>query len=161
MMKEVANSLRKVVAEALPVLQSISNEEASNKPLPHKWSKKEILGHLIDSAGNNQQKFVRTMAESHLEFVGYQQNFWVDSQKYNTADWQTLIDLWQAFNLHLAHIIENVKPETLSHTITISDAGNFTLKFIMEDYVEHLKHHLSQILPTFQLSNNFQNIYNT
>ncbi len=161
MMKEVAENLRKVVTEVLPLLQKVSDDEASLKPLPHKWSKKEILGHLIDSAGNNQQKFVRTMADPEVEFVGYQQNFWVDSQNYHTADWRILINLWHAYNLHLAHIIEKVNPENLSHTITITDAGNFTLKFIMEDYVEHLKHHLNQILPTLNLNNNFQNIYNT
>ena len=75
MMKEVAENLQKVVAEVLPLLQNVSDIEASLKLLPNKWSKKEILGHLIDSACNNQQKFVRTMAESEIEFVGYEQNF--------------------------------------------------------------------------------------
>jgi hypothetical protein len=161
MMKEVAENLRNVVAEGLSLLQNVSDDEAAIKPLPNKWSKKEILGHLIDSAGNNQQKFVRTMAEAQVEFVGYQQNFWVSSQKYNSAKWNDLISLWQASNLHLAHIIENVEPETLGNSITISDAGTFTLKFIMEDYVEHLKHHLNQIFPKLNLKNSFQNIYNT
>lgn len=160
-MQETAEKLRETVTEALPLLKNFSDEEASIKPLPKKWSKKEILGHLIDSACNNQQKFVRTMAEKQIDFVGYQQNHWVDSQSYNSANWDNLIDFWRLFNLHLAHIIENVKPELLANEITIENAGTFTLEFIMKDYVEHLKHHLNQILPEANLEHEFQNIYNT
>ena len=160
-MRETAENLRKTLTDSLPLLQNIGDETASVKTLPEKWSKKEILGHLIDSACNNQQKFVRTMAEERVDFVGYQQNHWVDSQKYNAANWKDLINLWQAYNLHLAHIIENVGDGLLANEITIEDAGTFTLEFIMTDYVEHLKHHLGQILPEANLQNNFQNIYNT
>jgi hypothetical protein len=160
-MRETAENLRKTVSEVLPLLQNFSDADASDKPQPEKWSKKEILGHLIDSACNNQQKFVRTMAEKQVDFVGYRQNFWVDSQNYNAADWNDLIIFWRFFNLHLAHIIENVKPKFLANEITIENAGTFTLEFIMKDYVEHLKHHLNQILPEADFKHEFQNIYNT
>lgn len=160
-MKEVAESLRAAVAHALPLLNKITDSEASIKPAPEKWSKKEILGHLIDSAGNNQQKFVRLMEQEKLDFPGYAQNHWVDSQKYNAANWQDLIALWRAFNSHLAHVIENANSGLLQNQITISDAGTFTLEFIMQDYVEHLKHHLKQILPDAGITSNFQNLYNT
>ena len=160
-MRETAEELQKILHKFGSLLTLIEEDEASFKPVPDKWSKKEILGHLIDSACNNQQKFVRTMAEKRVDFVGYRQNHWVDSQKYNARGWQELLVFWTLYNLHLAHIIENVAPETLTNEITIEGAGTFTLEFIMKDYVEHLKHHLKQILPDADLPNNFQNIYNT
>jgi len=160
-MLNIANDLRKTIETALPLLKDISDGDASVPRAPGKWSRKEILGHLIDSACNNQQKFVRTMAQPQLDFVGYKQDFWVESQKYNAADWQNLIALWRAYNLHLAHVIENVEPELLWNSIAIEDAGTFSLEFIMKDYVEHLKHHLMQILPGASLSSKFENIYNT
>jgi hypothetical protein len=160
-MEEVAENLRKTVNEIGPLLMLIEEEDAASKSVIGKWSKKEIIGHLIDSACNNQQKFIRTMADSQLEFVGYQQNFWVDVQKYNTRGWYDLVFLWSTYNLHLAHIIENVNPELLTNEITIENAGTFKLEFIMKDYVEHLKHHLKQILPEANLESGFQNIYNT
>ena len=160
-MLNTANHLRETIDRALPPLEAISDADAGISPAPGKWSKKEILGHLIDSACNNQQKFVRTMAGSGMEFVGYQQDFWVASQKYNDAGWTDLIALWRAYNIHIAHIIEKVEPGCLPNIVTIEDAGTFTLEFIMEDYVEHLKHHLLQILPGFDLRTKFQNIYNT
>ena len=101
------------------------------------------------------------MTEKHIDFVGYQQNRWIDSQNYNARLWQDLLAFWTLYNLHLAHIIENVAAEALTNEITIEDAGTFTLEFIMQDYVEHLKHHLGQILPEANLKNEFQNIYNT
>ena len=160
-MLNVAENLRETINTALPLLDRITDEEASIPRAPGKWSRKEILGHLIDSACNNQQKFVRTRAQTHLDFVGYQQDFWVESQKYNAADWSGLIAFWREYNFHLAHIIENTDAALLSNSITIDDHGTFTLEFIMQDYVEHLKHHLLQILPDGPFSNNFANIYNT
>jgi hypothetical protein len=160
-MLNVANHLRETIDGVLPSLEAIPDAEAGVSPAPGKWSKKEILGHLIDSACNNQQKFVRAMAASGLNFVGYQQDFWVGSQKYDQASWKDLIALWRAYNIHIAHIIEHAAPGRLTNMITIEDAGTFTLQFIMEDYVEHLKHHLLQILPGVELTTKFQNIYNT
>lgn len=160
-MLNIAKDLRETTQSVLPLLEDITDGDASVPRAPGKWSRKEILGHLIDSACNNQQKFVRTMAQPQLDFVGYKQDLWVGSQKYNAADWRNLIALWHAYNLHIAHIIEHVEPELLGNSIAIEDAGTFSLEFIMKDYVEHLKHHLMQILPGASLSSKFENIYNT
>lgn len=160
-MLETAGELRKTIELAMPLLCAISDRDASVPRAPGKWTRKEVLGHLIDSACNNQQKFVRTMAGAGFDFAGYQQNFWVESQNYNAAGWSALVALWKEYNNHLAHVIEQVDPDALSHTINIEDAGTFTLEFIMKDYVEHLKHHLIQILPGSRLTTKFQNIYNT
>jgi hypothetical protein len=154
-MLNIAKDLRETVETALPLLEDITDGDASVPKAPGKWSRKEILGHLIDSACNNQQKFVRTMARPQLDFAGYKQDLWVESQKYNAADWRDLIALWRAYNLHLAHVIEHVGPELLGNSIAIEDAGTFSLEFIMKDYVEHLKHHLMQILPGASLSSKF------
>jgi hypothetical protein len=158
-MKSTANHLRDVVLKVLPLLKEISDKNASAKPTPEKWSNKEILGHLIDSACNNQQKFVRTMAQPHLNFVGYAQNHWVTAQHYQTVNWELLVDFWKSHNLHLAHVIENVDEAFLQNTISIEGVGPFTLAFIMKDYAEHLKHHLRQILPDIGLESTFQNVY--
>jgi DinB superfamily len=158
-MQQTAQHIRDIVAVALPALNAIDNQTASQKPLPEKWSKKEILGHLIDSACNNQQKFVRTMAQPHLDFVGYAQNHWVNAQKYNLAKWQDLVLTWQGYNLQIAHIIENVDSQILANTISIEGVGPFTLEFIMKDYAEHLKHHLKQITPDIELTSGFVNVY--
>lgn len=158
-MKETADYLRETIYKIVPLLNEISEAETSIKPFPTKWSKKEILGHLIDSACNNQQKFVRTMAQPHLEFVGYAQDFWVEVQNYNEYRWADLTRLWESYNLHIAHIIEHVKEDTLQNTISIEGAGPFTLEFIMKDYVEHQLHHLKAILPNAGLESKFANVY--
>ena len=138
-MKKPADDLREILQNATLLLEKISDIDASGAAAQDKWSKKQILGHLVDSASNNQQKFIRAMAEERTEFVGYAQNHWVDSQKYNLVNWSELVTLWRSFNLHIAHIIENVDPDLLSNTISIDGSEPFTLKFIMTDYNEHLK----------------------
>lgn len=160
-MEQTAQFLIQTIEKALPMLRQISDEAASAKPRPEKWSKKEILGHLIDSASNNQHKFVRTMqAGKHVDFVGYAQNFWVEAQVYNEANWLVIIGLWENYNHHLAHIIQHTPSEKLENTISIEGSQPFTLRFIMEDYVEHVNHHLKQILPEGGFTSSFENLYN-
>jgi hypothetical protein len=158
-MQQVAEHLRATLAKALPHLDSLSPEAAAVRPLPGKWSPKEILGHLIDSAGNNQQKFVRTLAEPEVHFPGYAQDDWVALQHYQSHDWHTLVRLWHALNLHLAHVIANAPEDRLGHHIYIHDSGPYTVAFLMEDYVEHVKHHLRQILPEAGFESRFVNVY--
>ncbi|MEQ1745387.1 MAG: DinB family protein [Saprospiraceae bacterium] len=161
-MNETAQHLLDTLAKALPLLRQVSDTEASVRPGPGKWSKKEILGHLIDSASNNQHKFVRTMqADQHLDFVGYAQNFWVESQQYVEEDWQEMVALWENYNRHLAHVVRNAPAEKLENTISIDGSQPLALRFIMADYVEHLKHHLQQILRHAGFESRFENLYNT
>ncbi|HAD12305.1 MAG TPA: DinB family protein [Saprospirales bacterium] len=158
-MNEIADRLLAVVDQVKPLLEALTDVETGVKP-DGKWSKKEILGHLIDSACNNQQKFVRTMeADSPLHFVGYAQDYWVSAQGYQQREWREILLLWEWYNKHIAHIIRIVPERTLSNTISINGSQPFTLAFIMEDYIEHLKHHLKQILPQAELESNFTNPY--
>lgn len=159
-MKKTADELKQIVVQFYPQLQNLKEPAVSQRKRgPDKWSQKEILGHLIDSACNNQQKFVRMMQQEHLEFPGYQQDEWVALQQWARADFREMIDLWAAYNRHIAHLVETIDPRFHSHTITIEGAGPFTLEFIMPDYVEHLKHHLKQILPEIEIENRFKNVY--
>jgi hypothetical protein len=161
-MKDTAQHLREIIEKALPVLRLIADADAAVKPRPDKWSDKEILGHLIDSACNNQQKIIRTAnaVDGHLDFVGYEQDNWVAMQQYNAENWSLIVALWAAYNFHLAHVIEHLPADKLENTISINGVGAFKLGFIAADYVEHLKHHLRVILPDMGLSSSFSNVYN-
>jgi hypothetical protein len=161
-MKETAKSLRQTIKTLKPLLQKITDKDAAIKPAPKKWSKKEILGHLIDSACNNQQKFVRLLiaTEPHIDFIGYTQDDWVAVQRYQKAKWKQLIRTWYEYNMHIAHIIENANAKKLPNTIAINGVGAFRLDFIMSDYIEHLKHHIKAILPDASIESAFENVYN-
>ena len=159
-MNATADELRQIIEDVVPKLRKLEEPQISQRPAPKKWSRKEILGHLIDSACNNQQKFVRMMQQPHLDFPGYRQDDWVDLQNWAAADWQEMIVLWSAYNRHIAFLIEHVDPTYLKNTITIEGTGPFTLEFVMPDYVEHLKHHMKQIFPDINLDNRFVNVYN-
>ena len=142
-MKEVALELRVTIEAATERLSSISDAQASHKPEPTKWSKKEIIGHLIDSASNNHQRFVRAQEGEVLIFPKYTQDYWVAVQHYNSASWQLLLSLWASYNLHLANVIENILPEARLRLCKIGSNDPVTLDFLVSDYLVHLKHHLN------------------
>jgi hypothetical protein len=96
--------LRFAVRTLPGVLAGFSDAESELRPSPERWTKKEVLGHLIDSASNNHQRFVRGQIAAGQDSPGYEQEQWVRIQSYQSARWSNLIDLWRAHNTHLLHI---------------------------------------------------------
>jgi hypothetical protein len=145
-MKTVARRLRDLVADAGPRLLRMSEEHVSAKAHAEKWSIKEILGHLLDSASNNHQRFVRMQLKRDIGLFGYEQVQWNAVQKYQLEDWTSLVNLWTSYNTHLAHVIEHVNPGSLENTCDMGENNPAKLRFVIEDYVRHVQHHLEQIL---------------
>ena len=126
------------------------------RPKPGAWSIKEIIGHLIDSAANNHQRFVRAEKQDDLVFPGYEQDDWVRVQAYHRAPWTELVTLWEAYNQHLARVMSAVPAnvrERRHQRHNLDEIGwrpfsadePATLDDLMHDYVLHLEHHLSQV----------------
>jgi len=144
-MKDLSEQLLHVVAAAEPKLRKISELEATRPALPGGWSRKQVLGHLIDSASNNHQRFVRAALQPSLDFPAYDQNGNVRLQAPQDADWLLLVSLWSAYNRYLAHIIARLPPAKLETVCRISPGEPVTLAFLANDYFTHLLHHLEQI----------------
>jgi hypothetical protein len=146
--RQLASALQSALDAALPPLQSLTEADAARSPAAQKWSAKQILGHLIDSAVNNLHRFVRLQSLSELQFPGYQQEEWVAAGHYNERPWTELLALWESLNRHLIHVLAHTPIDHLGHK-WIRDEGSLALGFIMQDYTGHLRHHLGQILPEF------------
>jgi hypothetical protein len=140
------SSLRQEVDMAVPRLRAHSNARAAAALVPAKWSPKQVLGHLIDSASSNHQRFVRVQAETDLSLPGYAQDFWVDTQRYSDCAWPDLIELWSSYNRHLAHVITFIAEAKGNVRCRIADGPPVTLRHVALDYVGHVQHHLRQIL---------------
>jgi len=149
----IATDLGRTVAQAKAQLVKLDNADTSTRPSPTKWSRKEILGHLLDSASNNHQRFVRAPLQGGLVFPGYDQDPLVELQRFTEVDWNFLVDFWANYNRFLAHVINSLPPEAGKITCNIGKNPPVTLEWIAQDYVTHLKHHLNQILgQTFETS---------
>jgi len=144
-MHAVAEELKSILKTA-DNLRQIGDRAASVRPAPGKWSKKEILGHLVDSAANNHQRFVRLQLTPRLELPGYDGDAWVSLQHYQDRPWQDLIDLWLMYNTQLAEVIRYVDPKALRNVWRAPDGKDQNLEFIIRDYLVHMQHHLDQIL---------------
>jgi DinB family protein len=143
---QIATELGRTVAQAKLMLEKLNNADTSLRPAPGKWSRKEILGHLMDSASNNHQRFVRAALQGELKFPGYDQERLVELQQFREMDWGFLVDLWAAYNRLLAHVITSLPAKAANIGCEIGENPPATLVWIAEDYVEHLKHHLNQIV---------------
>ena len=156
-MKDAIEDFRRTIEEAAERLLLIPEAESETPKAAGKWSAKEIIGHLIDSASNNHQRFVRAQFQDDLVFPGYEQEAWVSAQQYQRESWPLLVQLWQCFNLHLAHVMEHAPEEArrmprakhnlhqIAWQIVPADKPA-TLEYFMRDYIGHLKNHLRQVL---------------
>jgi DinB family protein len=145
MFRSVATNLIDAVDEAARDLRAIDDEVAGAKLNADVWSVKEILGHLVDSAANNHQRFVRAQGTAELSFPGYEQDAWVRAQDYQNTAWPQLVDLWVLYNYHLAHVIGGIPAHAADVPIRIGGDDAIALSSLAEDYVAHLRHHLRQI----------------
>ena len=152
---EFLRDFRETLRDGSAQLRDISDEKSAEK-LNGDWSCKEILGHLIDSAANNHQRFVRAQFTDHLDFPGYDQEQWVAAQSYSGEPWLSLVEFWRAYNTHLLHTVSVIPPQILTERRTRHSLDQIafkmvdrktpaTLEYLIRDYLDHLKHHLSQI----------------
>lgn len=132
------------ICESLPAqLRAIPIDIFSVKPAG-KWSKKETVGHLIDSAAVNLQRFIRGQIEDSPQ-IYYDQDEWVAIQGYQDYDKERLINLWESLNRHLAHVLSQIPEEHLSRNCVMKNGAAVTLKYLAEDYNFHLQHHIDQL----------------
>ena len=135
------------IQTALAGFQDISPEQWLAKPNPSKWSKQEILGHLIDSAINNLQRFTEIQHQPKpFAIRDYQQDNLVAANVYQEHNIQAMVNLWLALNDQIGWIMDHQTKDQLSQEIVLTSGSKFNLQWLMEDYVKHLNHHLDQIL---------------
>ena len=108
----------------------------------NKWTLKEMVSHLIDSASNNHQRFIRLQLETELIFPSYDAEEWKNISKIKEYEFIPLINLWKYYNLYLIHIITGIGKNELENTWELN-GKKLTLKFIIEDYFgRHMNWHI-------------------
>ena len=153
--QEFLREFEETIRNAAVRLHEMPAEE-SLKSAGGEWSRREIIGHLIDSAANNHQRFVNAQFKDDLVCPGYDQEQWVSSQKYSDEPWPELVELWRSYNLHLVHVVSRIPDEVRvrprdKHSLdqiafkTVAPSEPTTLEYLIRDYLDHLKHHLDQI----------------
>ncbi|HYF67996.1 MAG TPA: DinB family protein [Ohtaekwangia sp.] len=148
-MKNSGYELRSIVQRYIPQLNALTKEEFSAKPFPDKWSKSEVLGHLIDSAQNNLRRFISAQYESEPPCILYNQDFWVGINDYQSMPKDDLIQLWRLINERICAICEATSENKYN---SLCNTGRereelHTIAWLAADYIKHLKHHLNQIFP--------------
>ena len=139
-------SLTQTLDREMPNLQALSEERASVARAPGKWSPKEELGHLIDSAANNHMKFVRAALDGEFRGPGYAQDDWVRLHGYRDMRWEAIVDFWFEYNSLLCGLVARIPEERLGARCFIGEDTAVTLGFVIEDYVLHMQHHIDQLL---------------
>jgi hypothetical protein len=148
-MKKTAEELNAIVNEFAQMIEEISEKDFSARPLPNKWSRKEVLGHLIDSAQNNLRRFICGQYEAIPPKITYDQDFWVAANGYHDMEKAEVIALWKSVNRRIAAVLKNMPAENYSRECDTSKTSVqlHSLQWLAEDYVKHMKHHLNQIIP--------------
>ena len=148
-MQKIVQELRDIIREYSEKINAIPNDDFYSKPLPTKWSKIEVLGHLADSAQNNLRRFLCGQYETSPPWIVYNQDFWVHANHYQTADKNHIIQLWSLLNGRIGEVLLKMPAANYQKQCNSGRESEqlHTLQWFAEDYIKHLKHHLNQILP--------------
>ena len=141
----IADKLLATINKWRATFLRLDEDMVRHRPSADRWSIAEVLGHLVDSACNNHQRFVRAQECDALTFPNYEQRSWVAAGNYHRSDWPSLVALWHSYNQQLAHLIRSIPPAQLNTPCTITPNEQCTLQFLIEDYLVHLQHHLGKI----------------
>ena len=144
-MEEIVENLAEAIDAFLKIEQQ--NIDWDFKIREEKWSNKEIIGHLIDSAQINLQRFIRCTYEQEFKLV-YAQDEWVSAAHYQNADIKEVLDLWILLNRQIIRTLVNYPKDRVEITCDTgkTDVKLHTVKWLAEDYVSHMQHHLSKIV---------------
>lgn len=148
---ELAAWLRRVAEREEPGLSAIP-DAAAGAAAPGRWSRKQELGHLVDSAANNRLRFIRAALEGGYSGPSYDGRGWVEMGGYAAMPWNDLVALWKALNVALAFLVERIPEERLQVTCSIGQSPSATLGFVLNDYILHMQHHLDHILEREHLT---------
>jgi hypothetical protein len=141
------NRISYIIKDCPDKIKLIPEQELLYKRSPEKWSKKEILGHLCDSAVNNLNRFVRAQSEPQpFKVVDYDQNSGVKVNNYQSESLENIINFWVTVNGRIIAVLSAMPEEKLGISC---DAGKPELKsllWLIEDYLAHMEYHLAQII---------------
>lgn len=145
MIEQPAGRLRYLLQTIPPLLYAADADDFSLRPRPGKWSKKEILGHLIDSACNNHQRFVRIQFEEMPRII-YDQDNWNACSYYQQRDKNQLVAFWEIYNKQLLELVTRIPAGLLTREGVSGNGKRYTLAWYITDYVVHMEHHLRQLV---------------
>jgi len=154
---KLASRLNLLLEEYFLKLVESDEDLMAFQPPDGSWSGKEVMGHLIDSAANNHLRFVNGQSAGDLVFSGYDQDAWVERQRYCDCNWRDIINLWHLYNRHLVHVILNIPAEVINHRHAshnldqigfrpVNTRRHISLADVVEDYIEHLEYHLAALV---------------
>jgi DinB superfamily len=146
MPQNLSNYIRRTIETELPNLHALSEARACEPRAPGKWCPKEELGHLIDSAANNHQRFVRAGLSGEFRGPSYAQDEWVRIHGYIDMPWERLVTFWHQYNVLLAELVARIPEARLPSPCFIADYPVAALSFVIDDYVFHMQHHIDQLL---------------
>jgi len=145
MAAKLAHNFRVELSELRTSLLAVSPALACTPWREGGWTRKQILGHLLDSAANNRQRFVRAAIEGSYTGPKYAQDAWVAAHGYSSMPWDTLVRWWQAEHEILAAVVDRIPEERLGSSCKVGEDEPVTLRFLIEDYLAHQRWHFKQL----------------
>src|ERR1700722_11458316 len=142
---EAIDKLKEIAAKGPALLTAISADEAAKNPVPEKWSKKQELGRMVDSACNKHQRIVRAQLEKDPSLRGYDGDRWVSLHNYQAMEWNEIIECWRTVTQQLIRAASAIPPQAGERKLKVGGGDPITLGFLVKDYVDHLLHHLRHI----------------
>jgi uncharacterized damage-inducible protein DinB len=130
--------------ENIELLHSLTEEEASYRYAPGKWSIKQIIGHITDHERIMTYRALRFSRNDKTPLPGYDQNLLVENSRFDEQSLSQLIyDFEQVRNATIS-FIKSLSPEQLLRTGT-AWKYELTVEEFLKATIGHELHHIEVI----------------
>ncbi len=127
------------------LLSSVGPREAVARPMPRKWSIKEIVSHLADTELVYGFRYRRTIAEPGARLGEFDQDIWAKELLYRKQPLDTIEKAFSALRKQNLVLLKLVPKGAWSQHATHSEYGTISLREMVAHLATHDRNHLSQI----------------
>jgi hypothetical protein len=126
-------------------LEGFPDEKLSARPLPGKWSAREIVQHLADSEMNSAIRLRKLLTEDTPRIQGYDQDAYAARLRYNERDIAPALDALRGARATTGQLLDTMSDDDWAREGTHSESGRYTAEDWLRIYAAHAHNHAAQI----------------
>jgi hypothetical protein len=117
-------------------------EELDSRPVPGKWSTREVVCHIADFEPVYGDRMKRVIVEDQPTLFGGDPDAFAGRLAYAQRDIEEELSIIDMTRRQMARILRTLTPGDFERTGKHSVAGPLTLKTLLERITGHIPHHL-------------------
>ena len=126
-------------------IAGMTEEQLDAKPIPGKWSTRQVVCHIADFEPIYADRMKRAIAEDQPTVFGGDPDVFAAGLAYEQRDLAEELQLIDAVRNHMARILRTLSADDFQRTCIHSEEGPLTIETLIQRMAGHIPHHVKFI----------------